>query len=213
VWEEPQEGVDYVAGIDAAGGKSTGDYATCVVAKFYRDDEGHTVVEQVAEYQAKVEPDLLAMHAERICRWYGDAFAVIERNNHGGTVVSRMKEGYRRLYIQRREDLFGEEQVDNIGYPENKRTKAELIDGFAAYLNGYGRFLMENAKNDRCMPKSAAMLTELARYEVRDNGTTGAPKGANDDLLVGFALCVVGARDRVASARKDRSRVIPANDW
>ena len=212
VWEKPIPGANYVAGIDSSGGKATGDYATCVVSKYYRDKDGHLVIEQVCEYQAKVEPDLLALHAERICLWYNTAYCVIERNNHGGTVVSRMKDTYFNLYIQKRPDLFSEEFVDNFGYPENKRTKAELIDLLAGMLNGYGRTL-EGEAQDRFIVRSPAMLTEISRYEVRDNGSTGAPKGSNDDLLIGGGLDIIGALDRAKNDRTERSRVIPANDW
>jgi len=213
VWERPLAGARYTAGIDSSGGKATGDYATCVVSKYFRDEEGHLVIEQVCEYQAKVEPDVLSLHSERICRWYNDAFCVIERNNHGGVVVSRMKESYYNLYIQKRPDLFTEEQVDNFGYPENKRTKAELIDRFAGLLNGYGHMLMDGEGADRFIVRSETMLTEISRYEVRDNGGTGAPKGSNDDLLIGGALSCIGAFDRAMYERTERSRVIPASDW
>lgn len=205
LWLPPVPPGVYIIGVDPAGGVNDGDYATAEVCRFWREfkpESPNILLEQVAEYQAKVEPTYLSMIVERLGRWYNNAFIVVEKNNHGGTVLSRLKEEYTNLYQDKNTDWLVDEDRDRFGYHQSARSKAEMVDSLAEWL--YSGSLKVN---------STVAITEMARYEVRENGTTGAPKGMHDDLVVALGLCVMGARDRLSFVQQDPIELDPWRDW
>ena len=187
VYEEPIPGCTYVLGVDSSGGQQTGDYATIQVLK---EVLGSTVRgEQVAVYQAKIEPAHLAYEVEKAGRHYNDAFVVVEVNFHGGTVRDKLKDGYWNLYMRKRFDMFSDDNTDSIGWWADSSSKAKVVDQLAEWLHGEWLILHDSPT-----------VTEMARYEIKDNGrSTGAPKGQNDDLVSALYLAVEGIVDRNTS--------------
>ena len=207
VWAEPEPEAEYIIGVDSAGGAigGKGDYGVVQVGRLYRSVKPETenvILEQVAEYQARVEPTYLSIVAEKLGRWYNDAFIVVEKNNHGGTVLARLKTSYLNLYQNKRDDYITDEDRDSYGYLQTPRAKAEMIDSLAEWLYA-----------DSLHIHSSVAVTELARYEVKENGSTGAPQGFHDDLVVGLGLIVIGARDRLTAKQADPIEIDPWRDW
>lgn len=193
LYEEPKPGAKYVMGVDSAGGASAGDFAVCQVLRIY----GENLV-QACVLQAHVEPSHLAYEAERLGWYYNEALVVVEANFHGQVVRDRMKDGYYNLYLRKRYEKFSDDEVDNIGFWTDTNSKIRIIDQLGEYLSG--RKLVLN---------DIPTIGELSHYAIRDNGTTGAPKGMYDDLVMGLAFAVEGAVD--AMARKAYKPIIIAS--
>lgn len=82
VYELPEAGARYVIGADCAEGVRGGDDSTCVVV---RADTGQAVAILAGEFEpAEEHAALLAL----LAKWYHQAPALIERNNHGHAVLA-----------------------------------------------------------------------------------------------------------------------------
>ena len=229
MFEQPLAGAQYVLGIDPAGGGQDSDYSTIqvgrvyqhdreafqsLIAKFAYDDvplidgqpafvpeipDDFFAIEQVAVHQGKTEPTLLAMQAKRIAEFYNDALVVVEKNQHGGTVISRLKTEYWNLYRRVTNEGFADKEDDAIGYWTDKFSKHEMIDELALVIKHANLFL-----------RDSATIAELSRYGYQHSASgaskLGAPKGMNDDLVSAAGLMVIGARSLIVerSARPSR---------
>jgi hypothetical protein len=167
--------------VDPSGGTQTSDFATMQVGHLVHAE----LVEQVATYQARIEPAHFAYEVEKVARWYNEAFIVVEANNHGGTVIDRLKEGYYNLYMRKAKvQKFANSDSDNIGFWADSSSKPKAVDQLAEWLYG-----------DRLILNDIETLKELANYEIKDNGSTEAKSGMTDDLVSALYLMVEGAVD------------------
>lgn len=182
VYEPPTPSGRYVIGADPSGGGRAGDYGVMQVCRISTSG-----VEQVAVYQGKVEPSLFAYELEKLGHWYNDAFIVVEANNHGGTVIDNIRDGYFNLYMRKRfKNRFITPDSTDIGFWTDQNSKPKLVNQLASWLHG-GQMRLHDVPT----------VTELSRYQQdpEDSKKTSAPKGANDDCVMALALAVEGAED------------------
>ncbi|MBX6362207.1 MAG: hypothetical protein IRZ03_19320, partial [Acidobacterium ailaaui] len=90
VWRYPEGGREYFIGADVAKGLVTGDYSAATVY----DDQRNLV----ALWHGHIDPDLFAEELYKLGTWYNDALIAIEENNHGLTVLNKLKDRYWNLY-------------------------------------------------------------------------------------------------------------------
>ena len=179
MYEEPIAGAKYVIGVDSAGGAAAGDYSVIQCFKV----DGNSLV-QCAVLQTKITPAHLAYEVEKLGWYYNEAFVTVESNFHGQVVRDRLKEGYTNLYMRKRYEKFSDDEVDTIGFWTDANSKLRIIDQLDEWLH-----------EKRLVINDSQTIAELSHYEVRDNGTTGAPKGMTDDLVMALALAIEGAVD------------------
>lgn len=227
MYNPPEDGEVYIIGVDPTGDGKDGDFAVAQVFRFLCGKEafdrleelGYTdppivegqpaftfedmgfALEQVAVYQKRIEPVTFASQVERIGRFYNDAFTVIERNTHGGTVISHLKETYYNLYHEVRDEKFSDETTEMIGHYTSNRSKTEMYDLFRAW-----------AMRGVIILKDASTIQEMARFGYDDRGRLSAPKGLHDDLPDGVALGCVGAHT-LATKRTEAPDVNYGLDW
>lgn len=234
VFEEPVKGGVYIMGVDPAGGGQSSDYSVIQICRLYQHDPegvdalvrrygydeppridnkdafeyrlGTAMLEQVAAYRGKSEPTLVGYQAMRIGEWYNGALAVVELNQHGGTVVDRMKDNYHNLYREVKNEKFSDEESERLGYWTDKHSKMEMIDSLAEWLDSAWIALRDKTT-----------ITELSQYGYQTNsaGTQklGCPKGMNDDLVIGLALCVVGARSLIQTRSANPRKTYAPWQW
>ncbi len=227
LYEAPQAGASYVVGVDPAGGGAASDYSVIQVCRLVQHDdkeidrllkqfsydsppmidgkpafnhvENFALLVQVMSYQARTEPAMLGAVCKRIGEWYNNALITVELNQHGGTVIDRLKDSYWNLYREVKTEKIADEESERLGYWSDKHSKMEMIDNLAEWLHS-GWLLM----------RDGATITELSRYgwQVSPSGATklSCPKGMNDDLVIGLALCVVGARTILIRRRSNPVR-------
>ena len=214
LFEPPADEASYIVGVDPAGGHADSDYSVMQVCRLvqgkYEVEEAlkrvgydnpptvdgkaafevvdnHFMLEQVMTYQARTEPAHLAHAVEKVGEWYNDALVVVESIAHGGTVLDHLKQTYWNLYREERNEKFTDEETERLGFWPQAHKKTQAIDNLAAWLS-----------NAWLMLRDGASVNELRIYGYQQSAAgavrLGAPKGMHDDLVIGLALCVVGAR-------------------
>lgn len=185
IWQKPEEGHEYLIGIDVAEGKADGDWSVMSVFDMKS-------MEQAAEWHGHIAPDLLGEEANLLGRYYNLAWLIPEANNHGISTIDTLRRlHYPRLYRRRSApDKLRQRSQPQYGFWTSAQSKQMLIDTF-------GRFLREDAGRI----KSSAALDECMTYVYDDKGAPNAQAGCFDDRVIAAALAVHGGHIRREGAR------------
>lgn len=173
VWQQPQDGHEYVVGADVAEGIEE-DYSCATVM----DKSTH---QTVARFRGDMEPADFGEYLSILGKWYNHALIGAEINNHGLTTVQRLRDvGYDNLY--RREmgiDERYEEYTSKLGWRTDVRTKPLMIDG-----------LSEAISSHQIIDYDKIFIRECMTY-VRDaRGRTNAQLGQHDDTVMATAIAL-----------------------
>ena len=169
VYDLPVPGVEYVLGGDPAeGNPSSDDSAACVIEKI----SGR----QVAKLAGKFEPRVFAGQIAKVCKFYNNAPALIERNNHGHAVILECQNLGVRL-------LNGYD--GKPGWLNNSKGKVLLYDETAELL-----------RTGSCVITDFRTYSQLASIEA---STLLAPDGLPDDEADAFCLAQKAANQPVIS--------------
>ena len=183
IWEEPQEGHQYIMGVDVSRGDGE-DASTMVIIDF-------TTMEQVMEYQGKIQPDLLAQIVEEYGNLY-KAYTVVDVTGGMGvsTVLKLLEFEYKHLhYDDSNGKILSARQRELTSY--NKQNK---IPGFHAtnvrlpMISNLEYKIRTNAVKIR----STRLISEMKTF-IYKNGRPDHMEGYHDDLLMslGMALWVM----------------------
>jgi hypothetical protein len=85
LFEHPEPGAKYLTSADPAEGLVDSDVSVIQVLKWR-----HGAIDQVAVYRGKTDPEALADLNHQIAIIYNRATVLVERNNHGGTMLKRL---------------------------------------------------------------------------------------------------------------------------
>ena len=180
IWEEPQEGHQYIMGVDVSRGDGE-DSSTIVVVDF-------TTMEQVMEYQGKIQPDLLAQIVEEYGELY-EAYTVVDVTGGMGvsTVLKLLEFNYKRLHY---DDATG--KILSVRQRElNTHLKKDKIPGFHAtnvrvpMISNLEYKIRSNAIKIR----SSRLTSEMKTF-IYKNGRPDHMDGYHDDLLMSLAMCL-----------------------
>jgi hypothetical protein len=159
VYALPQPARRYVVGADPAEGNPTSDESALVVLDQRSGEE-------VATLGGRLQPSTLAAHIDAIGKWYNQAPALVERNNHGHAVLLWLRDHSR---LHRLTGHDGQE-----GWLSTSKGKALLYDAVADVFRA-GRTILHSFET----------FAQLAGIE---GSTLRAPEGENDDRAVAYAL-------------------------
>jgi Phage terminase large subunit len=175
----------YIVAVDVSSGGSTDFSAIQVVCV--------ETLEQVCEYQGKVDPDLLAIEAYRLGKIYNHALVVPEMTGGWGfTIASELKRlGYPRLYTRRVKDRLTQKWTDKLGWDTNLATRALMLDTLEQALRE--RSLVLNGERS---------LAELVTFVRDEKGRPAAQPGTNDDLVITLAMAVTVAVEMPRQLRR-----------
>ena len=148
-------------GADVAEGRENGDFSHAVVVDL-------DTLEELACLHGKWEGDEFAEKIDALSRAYR-SWAVVERNNHGFGVLSKLRS------LGNRAIAHGLD--DREGWLTNSVTKPLSIDWVAICL-----------RDDRIKIHSPGTLDEMQQYRKLGNGKTGAPEGRHDDRVMAWAV-------------------------
>jgi hypothetical protein len=168
IYALPVEGRSYILAADVAEGLEKGDFSPGVVI----DAE---TWEEMACIHGHWEPDIFGGFLGELGTIYNLALVAVERNNHGHTVLARLKND-RYLNVADGPD-------DKPGWLSNIKTKPQSIDTLAEAL-----------RDVLCFIRTQMALDEIQIYEVKPDGTTGAPEGYFDDMVMAWAIAISVAR-------------------
>ncbi len=180
IWHQPTEHGTYIAATDTAEGSETGDFSVLeVIEKMSLD--------QCAEFHSQVGPGELADIAWCICHHFNNAYLLPDAGDGpGGATLQRLQErrypniGRRPVYGQ-----IGKRTVPKFGWDTNRQTKYLMINE-ARIVFGL---------EDPPEVNSDTLISEAREYEVKDDGTYGAPSGRHDDCLEAYCVVLMAQKD------------------
>lgn len=179
----------YAGGVDLATGKGR-DYNALVMLDV-------DTLRQVAELMIRCKPSRFLSMVDRIGRYYNNALLVVERNNGGDLFIDDLRDdcAYPRVW----------RKVENIQKPGSTSTRYHeygyfTVDSTKFALN---RALIDHVREDNngVITLSSRLYKQLATYvrhrdrSGRDTGKTGAQHGSFDDLVMAFAMALIGLED------------------
>ncbi len=166
----------YMLGGDVAGG--VGEDAS-VVEIFCLED-----MEQVGEWiNNKIDPETFAYEIARIARYFGDAFCVVENNNHGILTLSVLEKIYDKELIYKDDSTVAssaEKEIFQLGYKTTKRNKPLMIGRLRTLLAHH------------MVIHSPILRSELTTFIETETGGLEAQQGCNDDTVMASACGVLG---------------------
>jgi len=180
IWAEPQEGHQYILASDVSRGDGE-DSSTMVILDF-------TTMEQVVEYQGKIQPDLLAQIIEE----YGDlykAYTVVDATGGMGvsTILKLLEFGYKRLHYDNQNGKILSSRQREL----NSFNKDNKIPGFHATSVRLPMVsnLEFKIRTDAVKIRSVRMTSEMKTF-IYKNGRPDHMDGYHDDLLMAMAMCL-----------------------
>lgn len=179
VWELPEEGAKYVAGVDVAEGSDEGDYSVVHMIKI---GFGTAPDVQVLEYRAHID----ALSFGRVCYLLGKAYntAMLSIEAHGPGETTQwevmQKLNYPNIFNWLVLDKFGNPRTHKAGWWTNERTRPHLI------TTGI-RWLREKLWEVR----SLEFLREVPFFVKDDWAAQGrAMRGHFDDAVMAGLICI-----------------------
>jgi hypothetical protein len=180
VWAEPIEGHQYIMGVDVSRGDGE-DSSTIVILDF-------TTMEQVMEYQGKIQPDLLAQIVEEYGERY-KAYTVVDVTGGMGvsTVLKLLEFDYKLLhYDNANGKILSARQRELSSYDKNNK-----IPGFHATSVRLPMIsnLEYKIRTNGVKIRSSRMISEMKTF-IYKNGRPDHMEGYHDDLLMAMAMCL-----------------------
>jgi hypothetical protein len=179
IWKQPEEGHKYIMGVDVSRGDGE-DSSTIVILDF----DG---LEQVAEFKAKVAPDVLATIVYKYGNLY-QAHTVVDITGGMGvsTVMKLLEMEYKYLHY---DDPKSRKLSDK--YAKLKYKEGDKIPGFNV---GNTRLQMiseleEHIREGKTKIRSVRMISELRTF-VYKNGRPDHMKGYHDDIIMAYAMAL-----------------------
>jgi uncharacterized protein YeaC (DUF1315 family) len=175
IWKEPDPHSEYILVADVARGDGS-DFSVAHVFDVQ-------TMEQVAEYQGKITPDMFAPLLFSIASEYNDALLIIENNSLGIGVLTRLQDlAYKNLYYSVKST---HEYVDEVsaqalggvaGFTMSMKTRPLVIAKFEEFV-----------RNKLITINSVRLANEIKTF-VWHNGRPQAMRSYNDDLVI--AACI-----------------------
>jgi hypothetical protein len=139
-----------------------------------------------------------------LARMFEDHLCVIERNNHGHTVIAYVKEDPAvNLYRRQVKDKVTDKADLVIGWDTNKKSKGYAINTLA-----------QDLEDGECVPQSPDTYDELCTYVFGDRGIMAATQGKKDGRVIALATQAwtfeKSARVRASSCSR---RTISSSTW
>tara|TARA_R110000796_G_scaffold4338_4_gene16824 strand:+ start:1098 stop:2678 length:1581 start_codon:yes stop_codon:yes gene_type:complete len=188
IWKGPEPDKEYLAVADVARGDGS-DFSVCQVFDLQ-------TMEQVAEYQGKITPDMFAPLLSEIGKEYNTALLVIENNSLGIGVLNRLEDlQYNNIYYSVRStheyvDQATAEAIGGVaGFTMSMKTRPLVISKFEEFV-----------RNKLITINSMRLANEIKTF-VWHNGRPQGMRGYNDDLVI---ACSIGCwvRDTALTVNK-----------
>lgn len=177
IWKEFENGGSYLLSADVARGDGR-DFSVFHVLDIKN-------MEQVAEYQGKIDLDSFARLLFDVGREYGNCMIVVENNNVGYSVLTKLVDmAYPNIYYSTK---GSHEFVDGLTH---NQYSSNTVPGFSTSMKTRPLIvakLDEYIRNKALVINSRRTVNELDTF-VWINGRPEAQKGYNDDLVLSLAI-------------------------
>jgi len=191
IWEEAKPEFSYLMVADVARGDGK-DYSAFHIIKLQ-------TMEQVAEYQGKVAPDIYADMLLQTGKEYNNALLVVENNNIGYNVLDKLIERkYPNLYFSIKsthefvEQLQAESMTNSVpGFTTTLKTRPLIVSKLEEFI-----------RNKVIKIYSNRLAEELSTF-IWNNGRPEAMKNRNDDLTMSMAIACWVRDTALTSSQRD----------
>ena len=130
-----------------------------------------------------IDEDALAKMVSLVAPMYENHVCVIERNNHGHTVIAFVKnDGSVNLYRQEETDSITVQVTKKYDWNTDHKIKAFAIDT-----------LKKDLKDGACVPHSVETYDELRTFVHGERGAMAAIVGSHDDRDMALSLANIAA--------------------
>lgn len=177
VWSPPQEGHEYVIGIDAAAGTFAGDYSCGEVVDV-------TEGKQVAELWYKAAPEQLTDDCVALGWWYNTALLYPEINSIGVVCMKRAKQVW--FYPR----VGNEEKWDEIGTKKHKYGHYTTWESKQIMISFFKHVVTEQ----HLAIASDGLLSEMSTFIEKADGDFEGDGGSHDDRVMAMALALAVIR-------------------
>jgi hypothetical protein len=181
IWEEPQEGHQYIMGVDVSRGDGT-DYSTIVIIDF-------TTFEQVLEYRGKIQPDLLAQVVQDYGHKY-KAYTVIDITGGMGvsTVLKLIEIDYPYLHYDKPSSkvLARKRDLERFAIDNGDKIPGFNVGSQRVVMVSHLEYMV---RTDGIKIRSKRMTLEMKTF-IYKNGRPDHMDGYNDDLLMSLAMAL-----------------------
>lgn len=179
IWEGPQPGQSYTITVDTARGDGN-DYSVFHVMKITPHK-----MEQVAEYQGKMNPDLFALQVASAGKEYGNCLIIVENNNSGFLILDKLiTMEYPNLYWSTK---GSHEYVDQY---TAETSESGIVAGFSTTMKTRPLIIAkmeEFVRNNLLVINSPRTIREMETF-VWNNGKPEALRSYNDDLILALSI-------------------------
>ena len=188
IYREPIENHKYIMTIDVSTGSGDDSSVIHILDVDYIDEKGHANIEQVFEYQGKIQGDILGELAEKYGVYYGNALAVVDCIGSSGDacVLKLQSLNYPNLY-------YDDPNLKNVTVENNGNNYNEILEkkmpGFRA-SSVRMQMLMNLEKMLRfneITPRSKRFTQELTTF-IWKNGRPDHQSGYHDDTITSMAM-------------------------
>lgn len=185
IFKEPIEGHRYLLTSDVATGSGDDSSVIHIIDIDAIGDNGLPCIEQVFEYQGKIQGDILGELINKYGRYYGNALAIVDCIGSSGdaAVLKLQSLGYPNLYYddQSLKNVTTERNIDNTDDKKNPgfrigSARLQMIMNLEKML----RF-------DEIIPRSKRFIQELTTFVWR-NGRPDHQNGFHDDTITSMAM-------------------------
>lgn len=186
IYFAPVPGVRYVMGADPAEGNPNSDDSALTVIDLEKGEE-------VALMAGKFEPAVFASYISQLSAYYNNAAVLVERNNHGHSVIQWLDEHSRRTKL-----LLGHDAETYKRDSKSRRKRKKMKFGWLSSTLGKTilytivteHFRDNSGFSDEGKPNvkvlhSFSTYTQLSEIEA---ATLSAPEGQHDDRADSYAL-------------------------
>jgi hypothetical protein len=172
IYQWPEAGQKYVMGVDCSQGTSDGDWQVGLVLNVETGD-------QVAEFRAKMDPDIAIDQIEWLALFYNNAFTGIETSGgYGWPFVRHIHDrGLVNLYERIAYDRTTRKRMKKPGWDTNVRTRPMMVSETKTMV-----------RDETCRLFSSATIDECRLLHENDQGKVEARAGFHDDGWVAYAI-------------------------
>jgi len=193
VWSHPVFEREYRIGADVSEGLEIGrdtDWSTvCVI-----DAE---TLEECALWRGKLDPDLLGWVCSSIGTYYNHAMLGVERNNHGLTTLTSLRNLHRypNMYFERVLDERTARKQKKLGWNTTLKSKPLMVNN-----------LRELVREDEINIRSKEIIHEMNTFAHHPDGKMGAQHGRFDDCVIALCIALMVARLYPPSLRRKEEK-------
>lgn len=202
IFRAPEKNHTYIVAADVAENVEKGDYSCAEVLDWQ-------TLEQVAEWHARIDPDLFAYSLSALARYYNNAFLVPEANGPGNTTALLLERQIRYQPLFYRERQTGNVNYNKPGWLTTASNKGPMMHA-----------LLKQVRDMSITPHSPELVNELLTIVCdplkRGDERYQAESGCHDDRVMAFGIalaarestqCMPRTRDKHSSLeRQQRQR-------